>query len=277
MAPEGAGGGGAGDDKGAGFTPGAGDPVPTFEFLDPKTKAKLKLPEKLGDVNVKELLGSIIEKSKMDVKQKFEEQYKPILEQVNLLSGKNSELEAAIQKIEDDKLSDSEKALKTIERERNAAATKITEHETRAKTFETMFKETVEENALLSGFSSRADVYQPDQAYKLMKAEFPVEVVDTNEGEGRRKYKVIIKMPNEQGAVEDLDPKTAVERWLAMPEHNHFIKSNLQPGAGSSMNGGRRDVSGTVIYKRSQMQNEKVRKEYALKIASGESVQLVDG
>ena len=269
---DGADGGGSAGDGSAGQA----DAPPVFEFKDPKTGMKMVLPEKVGEVNFKGLIGDVIAKSRTDIKRELEEKYKPLLEKVSQYEATIPELQAMIQKIEDEKLTEAERNQKAIEREKSSLTAKITASEEKAGTFERMFKDTIEENALLASFSSRADVYQPDQAFKLLKAEFKVDIVE-GEGEGRGKYKVVVHMPGENGTTEELDAKTAVEKWLAMPEHNHFIKSNLQPGAGSSANGGRRDQNGTVYYKASQMQNEKIRAEYNSKLKAGESVQLIPG
>jgi Skp family chaperone for outer membrane proteins len=246
--------------------------TPVFDFVDPATKQKVKLPENVGDVNVKRLLEGVIKKSRNDVLSEVERKYQPILEQVQKYESDNSELREMLQKLEDEKLTADERAQKQFRREVETLKKQSETSAQKAAQYETLFKRTTEENSLVGEFSSRQDVHHARQAYMLMKSEFPIEVIESDGN-----YRVVVKMPSDTGDMEELDPKTAVERWLAMPDHRHFLKSSLTPGSGTSTSGGRMLPNGTLAYTRSDMADPKKRAEYFSKKSAGEKVELIDG
>ena len=247
-----------------------------FEFIHPQTKQKVVLPSKIGEVETKSFIEAVIAKSRTDVKSQLSKEYEPLMKEVEQYKDNNAKLQEMLDKFENEKLTAEERTLKERKRFEDEAKSKVESAMNEASFFKSMFKSTIEQNQILGEFSGREDVYRPDQAYKLMKAEFPIEVVEEDDN-GKKRYRTIVKLPNTDGTLEDLDPKTAVERWLAMPEHNHFLKSNLQPGSGSSSAGGRRNATGALVYKRSQMHDPKVRQEVTEKMRSGEAVELIDG
>lgn len=244
--------------------------IPEFEFIDPNSKQKVKLPEKIGDVDLKTMLDGVIKKSRSDVMSEFEKKYKPVIEQVGKYEADNTELREALQKLEDEKLTADERVQKQIQRESENYKKQVETEAQKALQFEGLFKRTTEENALVGEFASRQDVVNSRQAYMLMKSEYPVEVVESDGN-----YRVVVRMPSETGELEEFDPKTAVERWLALPDHRHFLKSNLTPGSGSSSTA-RKMSDGTLVYTRSDIANEAKRKEYFEKKKAGEPVEIRD-
>ena len=83
-----------------------GDEIEYFEFIDPQNNKKILIPKTVGDeddqVNMQELIGHIIGKSRADAKKEIDKQNSPLMDQLEKERSKNSELDAKLQQIEDE-------------------------------------------------------------------------------------------------------------------------------------------------------------------------------
>jgi len=139
----------------------------------------------------------------------------------------------------------------------------------------TKFFETKQQNDIMKALGKH-NVYNAAQAMNILKSDGEVKVVQDEE---TKQYKTVIalSLPDESGnlVVQELDPQTAVDKYLALPSSANLLKDNLTPGSGTSQTGGSKGADGTIEYTRAAMADSKIRKEYNEKLAKGEKVKIV--
>lgn len=251
--------------------------VEYFEFVDPQNGKKIELPKTLGDegdgVNLQELIGHVIGKSRADAKKEADQRNNTLLEELEKLRGANSELDAKLQQIDDDiaaeKMSAVELAQRDAQKKIDKAQRERDETKVMADAFWNMYEENKIENDIFGAFSGY-DLCNPKQTMALIKNDLKARVQDEN-----GKIITVLTFVND-GDEETLDPKTGVSKWLALEENSHHLKNNLRSGGGSSETGGRASEDGTIQYTREQMADPKIRHEYTKKLYNGESVQIVE-
>ena len=256
---------------GTGGTGGAND-VTTFEFTDPQNGSKHNLPVDVGGVNIQEMIGHVIGKSRTEAKKalekEYQDKYSPILSEVEKLKGTNSELDEKLRVFEEEKLSVEERAKAQADRQIKKFQDETLAAVTASEKNWGLFANNLVETEILKAFSG-FDLTNQNQAMILLKQSGQPKVVDT---EGV--YSVAMHMLKEDEVVE-VSVKDAVASWLAQSENMHFLKNNLIPGSGSGgSNTGKLNTDGATEYTREQLCDPKIRKEYLEKVEAGESVQI---
>ena len=246
------------------------DPPETFKFKDPVTNEDVELPK-----SMETLMGHVISKSRKDVEGK----YKPLLDE---LKTKNSDIltkyqtvSSKIEELEMANMSVEEKAKAMMEKDKKKWQTDLDTEKQRADQGWTKFFETKQQNDIMKALGKH-NVYNAAQAMNILKSDGEVKVVQDEE---TKQYKTVIalSLPDESGnlVVQELDPQTAVDKYLALPSSANLLKDNLTPGSGTSQTGGSKGADGTIEYTRAAMADSKIRKEYNEKLAKGEKVKIV--
>lgn len=264
--------GSGGGDDGAGDS-GDGQGQDTFNFKDPQTHTDHKLPKKVGDVDLQVMIGHIIGKSNREAEKKAETKYKGLVEKIQSESSSQfSELQAKVEELEMEKLTEQEKAEKLAEKKVSEAQKKSDEHKFYAETNWQLFKENKIDNDIISALGKH-DLYNPAQTRMVLKQMGEADIVQDNGS-----YRTTLKL-NIDGEVKEMTPKEAGEYFLAQPENAHHLKNNLRSGGGTNQGGnsGRMGTDGTIHYTRTSLKDEKVRAEYNKKLRDREPVQIVDG
>lgn len=245
-----------------------------FEFKNPQNGQIVPLPKKVGDVDLQALIGQTIGKSYQNAKKEVETKYNPQLEQLKqAIQSKDAtleELQRKVQEFEEASLSEKERFQKQIEREKNSYLKQLDETSKKAEQFQSYFKNEKMNNEIYSAFSG-FELVNPEQTMILLKT---IGKADVKEIDGT--FKTVLTI-NIDGVNEELTPKEAVAKWLALPENAHHLRNNLKPGGGTSTNGGRKSADGTINYTRSQLSNPQIRKEYTEKLRRNEPVNIIEG
>ncbi len=265
--PEGGEGGTGGEQNAEGF----------FKFFDPESKKEILVPEKIkaGDqeIDMRVIMGHLNSGIRKSVSKDIEARNEKRMKELNdLLANKETttmELQKKLQEFEDEKLSAEDRAKVAIERERAKFQNDLKKHQEEAVSWRTQFQNERIDNAILG--SLPASVYNPSQTMLLIKSLLKPELIANDKGGFDTVLSITI-----DGEEQKLPPKEAIEKFLAMPGNEHHLKNNLNPGAGTSGNGGRA-LNGGLAYKRSEVaSNPKIRQEYSSKLMKGENVSLID-
>lgn len=247
-------------------------PPGTFKWFDPQAKKEIFIPEKVGEIDMKVILGHVTSGVRKAVSGEIESKYKSQLDELkSIVSNKDSnlaEFQEKLQKFEDEKLTQEERTKKEIDRERNKYITENKKFQDESIAWQTRFKDSTIDNAILGALP--ANVYNASQTMLLVKNLLKPEVVQTERG-----FETMLSLTVD-GVENKYTPKEAIELFLAMPGNEHHLKNNLLPGAGSSKSGARVG-SGGFQYKKSDLSNNpKLRAEYFEKMKNGEPVAIIE-
>jgi hypothetical protein len=249
-------------------------PDETFNFLDPKTKKQLDLPKNVGDINLQGLIGNVIEKSKTDASRenkKLKSDLEALRLQIEDVSTSKEDLLAKIQEFEDAKLSQEEQAQKKAQREIEKYQKSVAEMQKTADQYKALFEQKSIDTDIYGSIGSH-DVFNPEQAMIFFKNRFKPYLVQNENG----MYETKVKIPID-GIEEELNVKEAFDKFIAMPENQNLLKNNLQPGGGTSTEGGRKSADGGLEYSRKDLQtNPKLMTEYKTKLKNRENVRIVN-
>ncbi|PKA02439.1 hypothetical protein, partial [Leptospira ellisii] len=156
------------------------------------------------------------------------------------------ELQEKLQQLELEKLPEKEREAARLGAELKKLNGIIESEKKSKERFETLFREKTINTELYSAFSKHS-LYDQNQALLLLKAISQPTVVE-NKDDGS--FKVLLKLDVGDGAgVQELEPEEAAAKWLAIPTNANLLKSNLIPGSGTSVKGGRLTTTGQVAYK----------------------------
>lgn len=236
-----------------------------FKFRDPQKGQEVELPKTINGVNVQELIGHTIAKSRKDAQREFNQKFEQLKGTLQEKETTLEQMQQKFQEIEESQLSEQERFKKQYEREIGKYKSELEKYQGEAqKNFE-IFKNEKIRNDIMSSFGGY-QLNNPSQAYQLMKAEMQAELVQDDNGN----FITRLNFDDEQ-----LTPGDAVKKWLARPENFHHLKNNLRPGSGTSLAGGK-DADGSIVYKRSQLTDPTIRKEYMDNMKKGQPVKLLD-
>nr|WP_100765388.1 hypothetical protein [Leptospira ellisii]PJZ92219.1 hypothetical protein CH379_14410 [Leptospira ellisii] len=183
------------------------------------------------------------------------------------------ELQEKLQQLELEKLPEKEREAARLGAELKKLNGIIESEKKSKERFETLFREKTINTELYSAFSKHS-LYDQNQALLLLKAISQPTVVE-NKDDGS--FKVLLKLDVGDGAgVQELEPEEAAAKWLAIPTNANLLKSNLIPGSGTSVKGGRLTTTGQVAYKRSDLVKPEVRQERLEKMKAGIQTIIVD-
>lgn len=236
----------------------ADDEPPTFEYN--LSGEKIKLPEKVGDVSIKDVLSRVAAATRKETEAKLEARFKPLQEQITAKDADLETIKTKLQQIEDEKLTAEEKVKKEFERTfQKLEQEKITLAEKANKSFSKYREKAImtEIHAALSGF----ELFDPDQTLTLMLQKGRPELVEKEDGSEQ-----IVMRLTVDGEEKELSPKEYAKLFLALPQNMNQLRAGIKPGAGTSVHGATRNGSGQLVYARSAMQNETTRKEYMVKM-----------
>ncbi|XDD52509.1 hypothetical protein AB3N59_20380 (plasmid) [Leptospira sp. WS92.C1] len=183
------------------------------------------------------------------------------------------ELQEKLQQLELEKLPEKEREAARLGAELKKLSGIIESERKSKERYETLFREKMINTELYSAFSKH-NLYDPNQALLLLKAISQPDVVE-NKDNGT--FNVFLKLDVGDGAgVQQLEPDDAASKWLALPSNANLLKSNLIPGSGTSVKGGRLTTTGQVAYKRADLAKAEVRQERLEKMKAGIQTMIVD-
>lgn len=183
------------------------------------------------------------------------------------------ELQEKLQQLELEKLPEKEREAARLGAELKKLNGIIESEKKNKERYETLFREKTINTELYSAFSKH-NLYDQNQALFLLKAISQPTVVENKEDGS---FKVLLKLDVGDGAgVQELEPEEAAAKWLALPSNANLLKSNLIPGSGTSVKGGRLTTTGQVAYKRSDLAKPEVRQERLEKMKAGIQTIIVD-
>lgn len=239
-----------------------------FKFRDPAKGQEIDLPKVVNGVNLQELIGHVIGKSRKETEGK----YKDLIDSIkNEKSTEYQTLQEKIQQLEDEKLSAEERARVVFEREKGKYGEEINKWKSTAEKNWGMYKEDKIRNDIYAAFGG-FDLYNPSQTLMVLRSMGNADLIEEN---GKHVTKLTF---NIDGVDEVLTPKEAVAKFLALEENAHHLKNNLRPGNGTtSVAGGRKNADGTIAFTREQLRTDpKAMEEYRKKLASREPVTIID-
>lgn len=236
-----------------------------FNFKDPVKNQEFKIPKTVNGVNIQELIGHTIAKSRKDVQREFTGKFEQLKNALGEKETSLDEMRRKFEEIEESQLSEQERFKKQYEREVTKYKTELEKYQSESKKHFETFKAEKIKNDIMMNLSGH-QLNNPAQAYHLLKTEMNAEIVQDENGN----FSTRLNFNDEQ-----LTPEEAVKKWLAKPENFHHLKNNLRPGTGTSQAGGR-DSDGSIVYKRSQLTDPAIRKEYVEKSRSGQPVKIID-
>ncbi|PJZ28743.1 hypothetical protein [Leptospira kmetyi] len=183
------------------------------------------------------------------------------------------ELQEKLQQLELEKLPEKEREAARLGAELKKLNGIIESEKKIRERYENLFREKTINTELYSAFSKH-NLYDQNQALFLLKAISQPTVVENKENGS---FKVLLKLDVGDGAgVQELEPEEAAAKWLALPTNANLLKSNLIPGSGTSVKGGRLTTTGQVAYKRSDLAKPEVRQERLEKMKAGIQTIIVD-
>lgn len=261
---DGAGGGGDTDPaKNTQDPPKDGD---TFKFKDPANYKEIDLPKSINGINLEELLGHVISKSRQDTEKKYKQLVDAAKEEQ---TGEFKKLQEKIQQLEDERLSAEDRVKVVAEREKKTWETKMTDLQGKADRNWYLFQENKITNDIYSAFTG-FDLYNPEQTMMILRTLGKAKLVEENNN-----FYTKVSF-NFDGQDEEFSPREAVQKFLARPENAHHLKNNLKSGNGTSTNGARKAADGSIVFTRSQLNSDpRAMKEYSEKMRKGEDVRIV--
>lgn len=187
-----------------------------FEFKHPKTHRTLTLPRMIGEVDLKTLLEGTIEKSRVDAKNKAQEQLAELESKVRDYDA----IQSRLSEIETTGLSAAEKAKKENERIlKQADADKAEAKRLR----ESLHSEKVN-NAVFRELGNIKGIVDVNKAATLFNAECKPRLVERN-GE-------FFAVAEFDGV--EVDIADARAKWIARDDNKFLLQNTLQSGAGSA-------------------------------------------
>ncbi|AVV51451.1 hypothetical protein [Leptospira santarosai] len=183
------------------------------------------------------------------------------------------ELQEKLQQLELEKLPEKEREAARLGVEIKKLSGVIEAEKRNKERYESLFREKSINTELYSALSKH-NLYDQNQALLLLKAISQPTVIENKEDGS---FKVFLKLDVGDGAgVQELEPEEAAAKWLALPTNANLLKSNLIPGSGTSVKGGRLTTTGQVAYKRSDLAKPEVRQERLEKMKAGIQTIIVD-
>ncbi|MBM9502867.1 hypothetical protein JWG44_21675 [Leptospira sp. 201903071] len=183
------------------------------------------------------------------------------------------ELQEKLHQLELEKLPEKEREAARLNVELKKVNNLVELEKRNRERYELLFREKTINTELYSALSKH-NLYDQKQALMLLKA-ISQPVVVENKDEGT--FKVLLKLDVGDGAgVQELEPEDAASKWLAHPSNANLLKSNLIPGSGTSVKGGRLTTTGQVAYKRADLAKPEVRQERLEKMKAGIQTMIVD-
>lgn len=244
-------------------------PAETFAFkIGDK---ELQLPKTVGEINLQEAIGQVIGRSRSEAKREYD---KTATELRTLIQNKDTtlkDLQEKLEQMELDKMSVEERAKAEVSRELDKLRKEIEKYQGESKSAVDKYRNEKIENQIMAAISRHPDVNNPQQVALLLRTIGAPDVVADQE---KGFDKVVLKLQID-GAMQELSPAEAVDKFLGMPENGHFLKNNLRSGGGSGA-GGRKLPDGTIQYTEEQLRDPNVRKEMLEKIKRGEKVSYPD-
>lgn len=209
----------------------AGDTAETFSFFNPQTKSTVNLPNKIGDVETRPFLESIIAKSNED----FRKKYKGEIDTLNQKLTTFDTMQARLDELESLSLPAKEREAKEfqkqLEKERMAAKTA----QEKLSSFENAFKNEKLTNAVMQEASKFSDtLHSLDDAVTLFRAQCSPALVQDGEA-----FRTVATLDGQEMSVSD-----AWAKWMNSPSKTHLLKNQLASGAGST--GGARQTPGAT-------------------------------
>jgi len=246
------------------------EPQPSFDYTDPKTGATIKLPAMVEGQDLKQLMDRASASARISTESKLKTKYRELEEMVRDKDSNYQALQEKLEQIEDEKLTADDRAKKQYSREVEKAQKEAATLAARADQNFNLFQETKISNDLYGAFAGY-ELSNIEQAMLILRSQGQAALVEVD-----GKYSTQLKMMID-GELVELSPKDAVAKWVALPENAHFLKNNLRPGGGTSSKGGSLNSDGQLVYKRSQLHDPAIRKEFNDKLSKGETPEIVDG
>lgn len=230
-------------------------------------------------VSMKEALEAARTNARMEAERKTSMKFSTLVtdlqKQLGEKEGGLSELKAKMEDLEMAGKSELDQTKHAYEKLKKQYDTDLPKHQEESKVWKQKFEDR-EISASLYDALSGHDVYNQKQTVALLRTLGSPRVEQDPE---TKEFRVMIslELPNASGVMErqDLPPKEAVAKWLALDENRNQLKNSLAPGAGTSQTGGKKDGSGGIVYSRADMANPTVRAEYNKKLANKENVRIV--
>lgn len=196
----------------------------------------VKIPKSIEGVDVEALFDSHMAAARKDGSAEATKKQNDIIEKVKSLEVNNSELQAMIQKLEDDKLTAEERVQKEAKREREKVMADLEKEKKRADSSETKYKNLVIETQVLRELGKHEPkVINHEQVLELMVGNGRAKLVEDDES-----MKVLISINDVDGEKVELGVKEAIAKWLEKPENYHFLEATMTPGGGTpQITGGR--------------------------------------
>ena len=237
----------------------------TFEFFDPSTKQKINIPEKIGDLDMRQIINGIIAKSRKDAEKKFES----IKQAIGEKDATVEELRHQLEQYELEKLPKAERDREIVSRELEQIKKQLSEKEQAANDNWHLFRQHKVDNDIFQALSGY-DLCNAGQTAMLIKSFGQAEIVKDDSGQ----FNTAMKM-NVDGIVEEISPREFVQKWLSLPENAHHLKNNLKSGGGTSEVGGLKMADGSIAFSRKDFSDPKKRKEMLEKFRTGEAVSIL--
>jgi hypothetical protein len=187
-----------------------------FEFKHPKTHRTLTLPMKVGEVDMKSFLESIIEKSKVDAKNKVQAQLAELEAKVSDYDLVKSQLD----ELQTSGLTAAQKAQKENERILKQAENANTEAK---RLRESLHAEKVN-NAVFRELGNIKGIVDVNKAATLFNAECKPKLVERN-GE-------FFAVAEFDGV--EVEISEAKAKWIARDDNKFLLQNTLSAGAGST-------------------------------------------
>jgi Skp family chaperone for outer membrane proteins len=225
----------------------------TFVFKG--AKGEFTLPTKIGDVDMRSLLNQAAAAGRADAARREGSKAGELENRLAALEQERNELAEKARQYEEANLSAADKQARELQREREKfqrelEATRSAEAKHREK-----YQKTLIERELY-GALSQYDLVSPQQTAVLIRTLHGVQVVEDESGD-----RVVVKVQVD-GVEEELAPREAVGRLLALPEYQFHLKANVRAGSGTPSKSGTRTPDGQTIFERSELRKPEVMKDY---------------
>lgn len=240
-----------------------------FEFKDPVNRQTVELPKTIDGVDLQELIGHAISKTRKETKEQIEKRYQPLMSEAEKYRTQSEELEAELQKLTDQNMSVDD----IRKRDAEKWSKKLQDIEKKADHNWNLFRQNQIENDLYKAMAGH-DLCNAQQTMMLLKSLGNPDLVEDD-----GKYRTVMKMalPDESGTIveQELDPGDAFKKWINLEENRHLLKNNLRSGGGSNnlRTGG--DSQPITSFSREELgKNPEARKAFLQRIKSGESINI---
>lgn len=233
------------------------------DFKDPRTGEMVKIPK-----SFQSLLGHVAEASRKRTESELKSRHQS---QIDNSSQTLEELQARLQQLEDEKLSEKDRIKKEADREIAKLKTQLEQTTKTAEDRFNLYKSHKIENDLLSVIGDPSiGVANPTQVLALLKAIGQPDLTQTEAGD----FQTILKLNLDGSTVQELNPRDAVTKFLSLPGNSNLLKNNLVPGGGTHTTG--RTTQAGNQYKASDFEsNPALKTEYLNRRRNGENVVLV--